>query len=103
LFPPPRPPYIVRLMKLPVSRVSWIVPLSVYSKVSIRRAVDAVQRCEVACVRADHQGLEMRHDAQAACEPGGRGVRISPCPSSPTTHPPYVPRPSAVDHLDETC
>ena len=27
-------------------------------------------------------------------------VRRSPCPSSPTTHPPYVPRPSAVDHLD---
>ena len=30
-------------------------------------------------------------------------VRRSPCPSCPTTHPPYVPRPSAVDHLDETC
>jgi hypothetical protein len=28
-------------------------------------------------------------------------VRMSPCPSCPTTHPPYVPRPSAVDHLDE--
>jgi hypothetical protein len=27
-------------------------------------------------------------------------VRRSPCPSSPTTHPPYVPRPSAVDHVD---
>jgi hypothetical protein len=27
-------------------------------------------------------------------------VRRSPWPSSPTTHPPYVPRPSAVDHLD---
>jgi hypothetical protein len=30
-------------------------------------------------------------------------VRRSPCPSCPTTHPPYVPRPSAVDHLIETC
>jgi hypothetical protein len=31
-------------------------------------------------------------------------VRRSPCPSSPTTHPPYVPRSSAVDHtLIETC
>jgi hypothetical protein len=27
-------------------------------------------------------------------------VRRSPCPSSPTTHPPYVPRPSALDHVD---
>ena len=27
-------------------------------------------------------------------------VRRSPCPSCPTTNPPYVPRPSAVDHLD---
>jgi hypothetical protein len=26
-----------------------------------------------ACVRADLQGLEKRHDAQAACEPGGGG------------------------------
>jgi hypothetical protein len=43
------------------------------SKVSLRRAVDAVQRCGVACVRADHQGLEKRHDGQAACEPGGGG------------------------------
>ena len=30
-------------------------------------------------------------------------VRRSPCPSCPTTHPPYVPRPSAVDHVDRTC
>jgi hypothetical protein len=29
--------------------------------------------------------------------------RRSPCPSCPTTHPPYVPRPSAVDHLGATC
>jgi hypothetical protein len=27
-------------------------------------------------------------------------VRSSPCPSSPTTRPPYVPRPSALDHLE---
>jgi hypothetical protein len=27
-------------------------------------------------------------------------VRRSSCPSTPTTHPPYVPRPSALDHLD---
>jgi hypothetical protein len=27
-------------------------------------------------------------------------LRRSACPSSPTIHPPYVPRPSAVDHLD---
>jgi hypothetical protein len=30
----------------------------VHSKVSLRRAVDAVQRCGVACVRADHQRWE---------------------------------------------
>jgi hypothetical protein len=41
--------------------------------VSLRRAVDAGQRCGVACVRADHQGLEKRHVVQAACEPGGGG------------------------------
>jgi hypothetical protein len=29
--------------------------------------------CGVACVRADHQGLEKQHDVQAACEPGGGG------------------------------
>jgi hypothetical protein len=40
----------------------------VHSKVSLRRAVDTVQRCGVACVRADHQGLEKRHDGQAACD-----------------------------------
>jgi hypothetical protein len=28
---------------------------------------------EVACVRTDHQGLEKRHDVQAACEPGRGG------------------------------
>jgi hypothetical protein len=32
--------------------------------VSLRRAVNAVQRCGVGRVRADHQGLEKRHDAQ---------------------------------------
>jgi hypothetical protein len=37
------------------------------------RAVDAVQRCGVGCVRPDHQGLEKQHDVQAACEPGGGG------------------------------
>jgi hypothetical protein len=34
----------------------------VHSKVSLRRAVDAVQRCGVACVRTGK-----RHVAQAAC------------------------------------
>jgi hypothetical protein len=33
----------------------------VHSKASLRRAVNAVQRCGVACVRTDHQGLEKRH------------------------------------------
>jgi hypothetical protein len=46
----------------------------VHSKVSLRRAVAAVQRCGVGeRVRADHQGSEKRHDAQAACKPGGGG------------------------------
>jgi hypothetical protein len=45
----------------------------VHSKVSLRRAVNAVQRCGVGRARADHQGLEKRLDAQAACEPGGGG------------------------------
>jgi hypothetical protein len=40
--------------------------------VSLRRAVDAVQRCGVGRV-FDHQGLEKRHDVQAACEPGCGG------------------------------
>ena len=30
----------------------------------------------------------------------GWRVRRSPCPSCPTAHPPYVPRPSALDHVD---
>jgi hypothetical protein len=30
----------------------------------------------------------------------GLRARRSPCSPSPTTHPPYVPRPSALDHLD---
>ena len=30
-------------------------------------------------------------------------VRRSPCSSCPTTHPPYVPGPSARDHLGGTC
>jgi ankyrin repeat protein len=38
----------------------------VHSKVSPRRAVYAVQRCGVACVRTDHQGLEKRLNTQAA-------------------------------------
>jgi hypothetical protein len=41
--------------------------------VSLRRAVDAVYGCGVAGVRTDHQGLEKRHDARAACEPGDVG------------------------------
>jgi hypothetical protein len=46
----------------------------VHSKVSLRRAVDAVSRCGVACVRSGAQG-------QAACEPGGGecgGVPVHP-------------------------
>jgi hypothetical protein len=30
----------------------------------------------------------------------GLRARRIPCPSCPTTYPPYVPRPSALDHLD---
>ena len=67
------------------------------SKVSLRRAVAAVQRCGVARVRT---GLEKQHDAQAACEPGGGGCGGVPDHPPRTTHPPYVPRPSALDHLD---
>jgi hypothetical protein len=33
----------------------------------------------------------------------GLRARRSPCPPCPTTQPPYVPRPSAVDHLGATC
>jgi hypothetical protein len=46
----------------------------VHSKVSLRRAVDAVQRCGVGrvfepTIRVWRSG----NDAQAACEPGGGG------------------------------
>jgi hypothetical protein len=44
----------------------------VHSKVSLRRAVDAVQRCGV-CSNHRPSGFGKRPDAQAACEPGGEG------------------------------
>ena len=46
----------------------------VHSKVSLRRAVNAVQRCGVGRVRADHQGLEKRHDAQ---QPANLAVEVA--------------------------
>jgi hypothetical protein len=60
-------------------------------------------RCGVGCVRTDHQGLEKR--LNGSLRTWRWRVRRSPCPSSPTTHPPYVPRPSALDQtiLTETC
>jgi hypothetical protein len=70
----------------------------VHSKVSLRRAVDAVQRCAWR-VRTGRQrwesGTARKQPANLAV-----GLRRSPCSSSPTTRPPYVPRPSALDHLD---
>jgi hypothetical protein len=72
----------------------------VHSKVSLRRAVDAVQRCGVERDRTDHQGLEKRQRRASSLRTWRWRARKSPCPSSPTTHPPYVPRPSAVDHVD---
>jgi hypothetical protein len=54
----------------------------------------------VACVRADHQGLEKRQRRASSLRTWRWRERRSPCSSCPTTHPPYVPRPSAVDHLD---
>jgi hypothetical protein len=72
----------------------------VHSKVSLRRAVDAVQRCGVACVRADHQGIWRSGRRASSLRTWRWRLRRSSCPSCPTTNPPYVPRPSAVDHLD---
>jgi hypothetical protein len=43
-----------------------------HSKVSLRRAVDTVQRFGVRSNRPS-TGSERRHDRQAACEPGGGG------------------------------
>ena len=50
-----------------------------HSQVSLRRVVDAVSRCGVACVDPALKGK--RHDEQAACEPGGGecgGVPVHP-------------------------
>ena len=69
----------------------------VHSKVSLRRAVDAVSRCGVACVRSGAQGQAARR--ASSLRAWRWRVRRSPCPSCPTTRPPYVPCPSAVDHL----
>jgi hypothetical protein len=72
---------------------------TVHSKVSLRRAVDTVQRWS-ACVRTRPSGLwGSGNDAQVACEPDRGGCKGGPVPPS-ITHPPYVPRPSALDHLD---
>jgi hypothetical protein len=54
-------------------------------------------------VRAGHQGLEKRQRRASSLRTWRRRVRRSPCPSSSTAHPPYVPHPSAVDHVDRTC
>jgi hypothetical protein len=61
----------------------------VHSKASLCNAVNAVQRCGVACVRTGPQGLEKRHDAQAACEPGGAEESLTILPDyTPTVRPP---------------
>ena len=71
----------------------------VHSKVSLRRAVDAVQRWRVRVFEPAVQGGKPARCASSLRTWRWR-VRRSPCPSCPTTHPPYVPRPSALDHLD---
>jgi hypothetical protein len=55
--------------------------------------------CGVGGVRTDHQPWRSARRA-SSLRTWRWSVRRSPCPSCPTTHPPYVPRPSAVDHLD---
>jgi hypothetical protein len=74
----------------------------VHSKVSLRRAVDAVQRCGVGCVRAAIRVWE-RHDAQAACEPGGGGC--GGVPVQPLRLPTYrtSPAQALLTILIETC
>ena len=58
---------------------------------SLRRAVDAVQRCGVACVRAGHQGLEKRHarkqPVNLAVEGAEESLSILP-DYTPTVRPP---------------
>jgi hypothetical protein len=49
--------------------------------------------------RTDHQGLEKRQRRASSLRTWRWRVRRRPCPSCPSTHPPYVPRPSALDHL----
>ena len=59
---------------------------------SLRRAVNAVQRCGVACVRANHQRLEKRHEtrkqpANLAVESAEESLTILP-DYAPTVRPP---------------
>jgi hypothetical protein len=73
----------------------------VHSNVSLRRAVNSCNGVATSGVCSNRPSrVGKQHDAQAACEHWRWRVRRSPCPSSPTAHPPYVPRPSALDHLD---
>jgi hypothetical protein len=73
----------------------------VHSKVSLRRAVDAVQRVWRRRARGVFEpALRSNGNDASSLRTCRWRVRRSPCPSSPTTHPPYVPRPSAVDHVD---
>jgi hypothetical protein len=63
----------------------------VHSKVSLRRAVDAVQRCGVACVRAGRQGRESgttgKQPANLAVEGAEESLTILP-DCTPTVRPP---------------
>ena len=69
---------------------------------SLRRAVDAVQRCGVGCVRSNRSsragGTTRKQPANLAVKSAEESLSILP-DNTPTVRPP----PSAVDHLGETC
>ena len=74
----------------------------VHSKVSLRRAVDAVQRCGVGRVRT---GIRVRRSGTTCKQPVN--LEVEGAEESLFTLPDYTPTvrppPSAVDHLGETC
>jgi hypothetical protein len=75
----------------------------VHSRVSLRRAVDAVQRCGVVRTALRAPVAVQRQRRASSLRTWRWRARRSPCPSSPTTHPPYVPRPALMTMLTETC
>jgi hypothetical protein len=82
----PQPKYVG--LTHPTLRADPPSEQQVHSKVSLRRAVDAVQRCGVCSNRPSGFGKAARR--ARSLRTWRWRLRKSPCPPSPTTHPPYV-------------